>query len=112
MIEETVLKYLTDKLDVPVYLEVPAKNVPDRFVVLEKTAGGIENFIQSATVAIQSYGESLYQAAVLNEKVKTAMLEIEGLPNISRCDLNTDYNFTDTETKRYRYQAVYDFIYY
>ena len=27
-------------------------------------------------------------------------------------NLNSDYNFTDTETKEYRYQAVFDINYY
>ena len=31
--------------------------------------------------------------------------------NVFRCELNGDYNFTDTETKRYRYQAVFDLTY-
>ena len=40
------------------------------------------------------------------------MEEIENQNPVSRAALNTDYNYTDTVTKRYRYQAVYDFIYY
>ena len=34
------------------------------------------------------------------------------LPTISSAKLNTDYNFTDTTTREYRYQAVYDLTYY
>ena len=33
-------------------------------------------------------------------------------PQISRVQLNSDYNFTDTAQKRYRYQAVYDLTFY
>ena len=31
--------------------------------------------------------------------------------NIFKSSLNSDYNFTDTSTKKYRYQAVYDIYY-
>ena len=48
----------------------------------------------------------------INEEVKAAMDEIIVLPEISRSKLNSDYNFTDTEKKRYRYQAVYDITHY
>ena len=111
MIETIVLDYLSEALSVPVSMEVP-EDPPDQFVVIEKTGGGEENHIKSATLAIQSVADSLYQAAVLNEAVKTAMDGISDLDSIGRSSLNSDYNFTDTATKRYRYQAVFDLIYY
>lgn len=107
MIEKIILDYLNGKLDVPVYLEKPA-SVPERYVVFEKTGSSRENFINSATIAIQSYAESMYEAANLNEKVKEAMDSIVSLPSVSKSRLNGDYNFTDTTKKQYRYQAVYD----
>ena len=51
-------------------------------------------------------------AAALNEEVVAAMAQAIILPSISRCKLNNAYNFTDTATKEYRYQAVYDITYY
>ena len=33
-------------------------------------------------------------------------------PEIAACRLNSDYNFTDTAKKKYRYQAVFDLVYY
>jgi hypothetical protein len=53
----------------------------------------------------------MYKTAVLNEMVKKAMEDIIEIDAVSRCELNTDYNYTDTETKRYRYQAVFDIVY-
>lgn len=111
MIEETVMNYLQDTLDVPAFMEKPV-HPGEKYIVLEKTSGGRKNYIDTATVAIQSYAGSLYEAAVLNDKVKKAMFEIEALPEVSECVLNSDYNFTDTSTKEYRYQAVFDFTYY
>ncbi len=111
MIEKTILDYLSENLSVPVSLEVPA-DPPDSFVVLEKTGSGRENHISTAMIAAQSYAPTLYQAAQLNEEVKAAMDCLIELDEICRSELNSDYNFADTESKRYRYQAVYDITHY
>lgn len=112
MIEKIVLDYLSRKLTDPVYMETPAA-VPQRYVLVEKTGSGVSDHIHSAVIAIQSISSvSLYDAASLNEEVKTAMDEIITLPAISRSELNSDYNFTNTKTKEYRYQAVYDLVYF
>ena len=34
------------------------------------------------------------------------------LNDVIKVSLNSDYNFTDITTKRYRYQAVFDISYY
>lgn len=111
MIEITVLNYLKSKLDVPVYLEIPASNTTKDFVLIEKTSSGKENQINSATFAIQSWGQTLYHSALLNESVKEAMELMPYEIDVSKAKLNSDYNFTDTTTKSYRYQAVFDLIY-
>lgn len=107
MIEKEVLDYLNNVLDVPAYMEKPEKE-PTEYVLIEKTGSSGENLIYSATFALRSYADSLYLAAKLNEKVKKAMDNIIVLDTISDSKLNTDYNFTDTTKKKYRYQAVYD----
>lgn len=111
MIEKTVLDYLDDELPVPVYMEVP-EYPPKEYIVIEKTSGGVRNHIHYATLAIQSVSESLYLAAGVNEQVKAALEVITDKTEISKCDLNSDYNFTDTTTKKYRYQAVFDLVHY
>lgn len=110
MIEKIVLDYLQGVLSVPVYMEHPIQK-PESYVLLEKTGSARDDFISTATVAIQSYAKSLHEAAQLNEVVKEKMDNIVTLDAIMGARLNTDYNFTDTETKRYRYQAVYDLFY-
>ena len=72
MIELIVRKYLVSKLDIPVVLE-HQKNLPKRYVLLEKTSGKRNNYLNSSTIAIQSYAESLLEAAKLNEKIKNIM---------------------------------------
>ena len=82
----------------------------DDFVVIEKTGSSTENYIETATLAIQSYGGTMYKAAVLNETLKQYMDAAVALPNVSSVKLNSDYNYTDVEEHRYRYQAVFDVI--
>lgn len=110
MIEKIVMDYLNDNLTVPVHMEMP-EVLPERFVLVERTGGSEEDQLQYATLAIQSYAESAYQAAVLNSMVKAAMKEIVVLDSILKSKLNSDYNFTDTTRKKHRYQAVYDLVY-
>lgn len=111
MIELLVKQYLDTALDVPVDLEIPEK-MPETFVRIEKTGGGEQEHICTATLAVQSYAPSLYQAAELNEKVKAAMRELITLDRVTRVQLNSDYPFYDTARKRRRYQAVFDITHY
>lgn len=111
MIEKIILDYLDQELSVPVYMERP-DNPPEQYVLIEKTGSGKRNHICDATLAIQSYAPSMYEAAVLNENVKTAMESAATLEEICRVSLNSDYNFTDTAMKQYRYQAVFDITHY
>lgn len=112
MIEKIVYDYLTAQFpNVPVVMEIP-ETMPERFILIEKTGGGRSNYLYTVTFAIQSYADSLYEAATLNEDVKQAMFDIIALNEITRIQLNSDYNFTDTSVKKYRYQAVFDMTHY
>jgi len=111
MIEIVIKQFLDVHLSVPSYLESP-ETKPKRYVVFEKTSGGKTNHLSSATFAFQSYAESMYEAARLNEEVKVIVENMVILDDFSRINLNSDYNFTDTSTKQYRYQAVYDINHY
>lgn len=112
MIETTLIAYLNEQLPVEAYAEYP-ENAPAQFVLIEKTGSGLTNRLSRATVAVQSYGDSLLDAMELNEQVKQVMDALpDELDSITRSKLNSDYNFTDTSTRKYRYQAVYDITYY
>lgn len=115
MIEKTVLDYLAEELDVPVYMQEPDNPRPEEantFVVMEKTGSSKDNRIFTSTIAIQSYAPTLYEAASLNETVKTAMDGITSLDGISSVALNSDYAYIKTATKQPRYQAVFDLTHY
>ena len=112
MIEKTVLDYLNGAdLGAEAYMEVPEQR-PERFIVIDKTGSSKRDHICVAQIAIQSYATSLFEAASLNDLVKEAMGSLASLPNVSACKLNSDYNFTDTEAKEYRYQAVFNITHY
>jgi len=112
MIELTVLNYLqacftTSAGSIPVYMETPVE-MPETFILVEKTGSGVTNKVNRATFAIQSYAPTLYEAAALNEEVKAFLDAMPDTQPVFRSKLNSDYNYTDTSTKRYRYQAVYN----
>lgn len=115
MIEDKVRDFLESKLSVPVLMEVP-KGPPPSYVVIEKTGGSQVNLVSSSILTIQSYAPSLYEAALLNDQVKDWMLDgIKGLitlDEVTNVSLNGDYNYTDSSTKKYRYQALFEVTHY
>lgn len=110
-IEEFIIDYLTGELDVPVRAEVPA-NPPALFVLVERTGSSTVNRITTTELAVQSWASSLLEAAELNETVKAAMAGMLAHGEISAVSCETDYNYTDTTTKHYRYQAIFDVVHY
>lgn len=111
MIEKILLDYLSDALPVPCYVSMPEKP-SGSFCVLEKTGSGPDDGLNHATIAVQSYGTHVLEAASLNLQVIAAMRDAVALPAISSCERNTDYNFPDTTRRLPRYQAVFDLVYY
>lgn len=111
MIEVILKNYMDSVLSVPVYMEKPT-TAPAKYVLMEKTGSGRSNQLDSSTFAFQSYADSLYEAALLNQKVKAAAGSLVALDEVASVRLNSDYNFTDTATKQYRYQAVFDIKHY
>lgn len=110
MIAKTLLDYLTESLEVYVGMEAPEQT--SNYVLIDQTGSSRTDQIITTTFAIQSYGDSLYGAMVLNETVKNVMESFIELNEIARVELETDYNFTNTATKQYRWQAVYSITHY
>lgn len=111
MIEIVIKKFLDGNLKVPSFFE-HTKNMPESFVIIEKTGSGGSDYVHSATFAFQSYAPSLQKAAELNEIVKKTVEQLVTVNEVSGVHHNSDYNFTDTEIQKYRYQAVYDINYF
>ena len=111
MIEKTVVDFLNEHLSVPAYAEKPDKE-PSKYVLIEKTGGSESDYIESAMIAVQSYADSFFSAAELNEEVKSTMRNLVNLDEIVSAKLVRDYNFTDTTKKKYRYQAIFNLVHY
>ena len=112
MIESRVIEYLSEQFQIPVYAEVP-KNKPSQFLTIERTGRAVINHIKQANIAVQAWSTiSLEDAADLCNEVEKIMAGIISDNSIVRCALENSYNFTDTSTKSYRYQAVFNIVYY
>lgn len=109
-IEEFIIAYLSEALEVPVSGDVPSP-VPDRFVTVEMTGLTKEDKISSATIAVQSWETTRADASDLNDTVIAAMEAMISEPEISKSALDTSYNYTDITRKKPRYQAVFTVVY-
>lgn len=110
MIEKVLLDYLSERLEVFVGFEAPEQT--SGYVLIDKTGSSRTNHIITSSFAIQSYGASLYEAMLLNAEVVEAMTDFLALDLVTKVELETDYNFTNTATKQYRWQAVYNITHY
>jgi hypothetical protein len=112
MIEKVVYEYLKTALaPIDVFTEI-RQGMPSTFVFIEKTGSSMRDRLKVARFAVQSYGASLFEAASLNQDVIEAMLNMVSEAEVSNVELNSDYNYTDTQTKTPRYQAVFEITHY
>lgn len=113
MIETTLISYFgTAFPQIPVLAERPSEDIPEKYIVIDNTGTSETHFVKSSVVAVQSYGASLYEAAALNDQILEAARDLITLPEICSCRLNSAYNFSDTASKIYRYQAVFSITHY
>ncbi len=110
MIEKIMVRYLND-VGITAFMEVP-EDPPNEFVIVEKTGSRRSSMLESSTVAVQSYAGTLTKAAEINDQAKTVILDMDSLYEISSVELQSDYFFPDEQTKKYRYQAVFDIAHY
>ena len=112
MIEIDIKKFIDENLDYTAYMEKPNTS-NDTYFVIDKVGGGQFEHINNASVAIQTYAPSKYQAALVCEMLNEAIInDFITQPNISKVELNSSYPFPDTAEKKYRYQSLFDIYYY
>ena len=111
MIEVILRDYLSEAVSYPVLMEKP-DNPPAEFAVLERTGDSQVNYVRDATIAAQTYAGSLYRAAEMAEEIAGLMENAVSLDNVASVEINSIYNYTNRLTKEYRYQAVFDVVYY
>lgn len=113
MFEEKLIAYLHDQTGLRVSNLRSAGRIPAEYILVQRTNGSRRDKIDSATYAVQSISSaSKLRAAEINEQVKAAMESFEGEAYVSMCRLNADYDYTDPQRKEYRYQSVYDIVYF
>ena len=112
MIEKNVYEYLKTALaPIEVVTEI-RQGMPSKFIFIEKTGSSMRDRLKVARIAVQSYGPTLFDAAALNGDVVEAMLNMVSEAEVSNVELNSDYNYTDMQTKTPRYQAVFEISHY
>lgn len=110
MIETIVRDHLT-AAGFPSYMEVP-ENPEAEYLLIEKTGSSKRNTIRSAAIAIQCVSrKSLFRAAQMCDQVIDVMEGLADEEEVFGCKLVSDYNYTNTETKEYRYQAIFTINY-
>lgn len=108
MIEKTVLEYLSGIVSCPVSVGAPDRQ-DGTYITIEKTENTRYLYVEETTISVISWADSIYEAAKLSESVKAEMLKLADCEDtVSSCELNSDYNFTDTTLKKYGYQALYN----
>lgn len=111
MIEKIILDYLNDNLDDPALMEKPSPP-QDRYYLVERVGGSEQDTIRTAMLAVTSCAPTLYKTVQMHEAVKAAMMDADTLAEISRVQLNTEYNDTNIATKHYGYAAVFEVTHY
>lgn len=111
-IEIFLRDFFNEKIDTPVYLEKP-DGLTQPFVVIDVT--GVREMgpgVYYATAALQSYAHSKYEACELNRTVMAAAEQLRDCMEIGGASLDTYTPFNDLVRKIYRYQAVYNIVFY
>lgn len=112
MIEVVVREYLSRKMDIPIFLEHQEQE-PKEFIILEKVGASSRWGLKESRIAIQSYGASLYKAAIVADEVANSLEELVEYRDIVSVQIEAGpYHFSDLETKRYRYQLVVEIKHY
>ena len=119
MIEELIFSYLSDYASVPWFsMRPPAEGdhtetATAKYGLFEKTNSTKTDHVVTSTFAFQSYAPTLLEAAQISAELREL---IEALPGetteVSKAQLQGEYNFTNTATKQPRYQAVFSLVHF
>lgn len=110
-IESFIISALSEALEVPVSGNRPTP-MPERFVTVEQTGSRERDHVRQATIVVESWAENREASAELNELAKAAMLALPALPEISSAACETDSNYPDLTTRKPRYRALFNVVYF
>lgn len=110
MIEKYIINYLaTAGFDA--FAETPP-DPPNRYVIVQKISEYESDKIRYTTIAVQSIAETMDESAKLNDEVIDCMHNIVAMSKYGKCKLSNSYPYNDTRQKKYRYQSMFDIVYY
>lgn len=119
MIEETIFDYLDENASVPWYAMRPPSDgdhmdtATASYGLFEKTASSKTDHVTTSTFAFQSYAPTLLEAAQISAELRELIEALPGVTTeVSRAQLNSEYNFTNTADKQPRYQAVFSLVHF
>lgn len=110
LIEKTIRDYLLEKIkNVPIEVVEPTGET--KYITFKIIDRNKADLINSVTVEFYSYGKSKFEAASLDEELRTAMENIVELDSIFSSKLgggNDDYN---VDLKRFCYRSYFNLFY-
>ena len=116
LIEQVVKQYLDGVFagegsdeGVDVYLETP-ETLPASFIVFRLADRGKENQINEVTIEFRCYADSKYEAATLDDQLRTALEEWNEGSDIT-LHLGGGNDDQDSTLKKYRYRCYYNLYY-
>lgn len=110
LIEMTIRDYLLGKIqNIPIEVEEPTNE--SKYIIFRVIERGKLDLIKSVTVEFYCYGESKFEAATLDEELRTAMENIVELGSIFSSKLGGGNDSYDTDLKKYRYRSYFNLTY-
>ena len=112
MIDVTIRNYLVTNLaNVPVLFEKPkTKTIP--YVILHEIDAGVINHIPAVTFAVTIGADSMYNAKVLSNQVKSLLLNAISLPTVSKASLGGSNSRAVASESVYEYELIFNFYHF
>lgn len=116
MIDVTIRNYLLAGLqqaglNVPVLFEKP-KNKTIPYIVLHEIDSGVVNHIPAITFAVTIIADSMYNAKVLSNQVKSLLLNAISLPTVSKASLGGSNSRAVASESVYEYELIFNFYHF
>ncbi len=110
-VEAIVISWLNDSVaDYPASSDTP-KNLPDKFILVERTGGGREALLgDAAEVLIEVYDKkSRYDCSEIANYIADHIIQLaEQHQDITRASVNSIVSLDDTDKQYHRYQIYCD----
>lgn len=110
-IESLIVKFLKEKLTVPVSADIPAKRPPS-FITLERTGGAIRANLDYPVIAIQCWAHSRLEASNLAYRTRSVVRGLAQDSGVVAVNVGGVYNWPDPDSGHARYQLIVELVTY